>query len=56
MDEDEEEEGAENEERINPEAILPRRTRGVRVDYTSPDALKQAGLNSPEDEDEVMRE
>lgn len=41
---------------IDPSAILPaRRTRGVRVDYTSAAALAKAGLKpegADEDEDE----
>lgn len=43
---------------IDPSAILPtgRRTRGVKVDYTSKEALAKAGLqdkgNDEEDSDE----
>lgn len=62
MDDDEveeEEEGAgENNERIDPKAILPpgtRRTRGQRVDYTSAEALQRAGLKNGEDDDEEMQ-
>lgn len=29
---------------IDPSVIQPRRTRGKRVDYTSPEALAKAGL------------
>lgn len=38
---------------IDPTAILPpgRRTRGVKVDYTSAEALRKADLK-PEDEEE----
>jgi hypothetical protein len=42
-------------EEIDPTAILPtgRRTRGVRVDYTSQEALAKAGLTGNEmDEDD----
>ncbi|TBU33929.1 hypothetical protein BD309DRAFT_1008335 [Dichomitus squalens] len=51
--EDEDEEMAEEEdfEEIDPSVIINtggRRTRGVRVDYTSPEALAKAGLK-PED-------
>jgi hypothetical protein len=35
-------------EDIDPSVIQPRRTRGVRVDYTSPEALAKAGIK-PED-------
>jgi hypothetical protein len=39
---------------IDPTAILPsgRRTRGVKVDYTSQEALQKAGLKSGEDDDD----
>lgn len=38
---------------IDPSAIIPRarRTRGVRVDYTSKEALAKAGLNGNEDDE-----
>ena len=38
---------------IDPSAIIPRarRTRGVRVDYTSEEALAKAGLNGNEDDE-----
>ncbi|KAF9050155.1 hypothetical protein BJ165DRAFT_1456721 [Panaeolus papilionaceus] len=49
--EDEEEEEEEFEE-IDPQAILGRRTRGVKVDYTSKEALAKAGLNGNEDDEE----
>ncbi|KIK69097.1 hypothetical protein GYMLUDRAFT_80457 [Collybiopsis luxurians FD-317 M1] len=68
-DEDSEEdsdEGSEEEDEddsmveIDPSAIVPRRTRGVKVDYTSEEALKKAGLdkekNAEDDEDEEMKE
>ncbi|KAJ2919935.1 hypothetical protein MD484_g439, partial [Candolleomyces efflorescens] len=54
MEEDDEEEEEDLEE-IDPTAILPtgRRTRGVRVDYTSQEALAKAGLTGNEmDEDD----
>ncbi|GBE80597.1 hypothetical protein BKA93DRAFT_811469 [Sparassis latifolia] len=61
-DDEEEDEGDEDDdmveedelEGIDPTAIRPRRTRGVRVDYASAEALKKAGLK-PEvaDEDEA---
>ncbi|RXW14076.1 hypothetical protein EST38_g11778 [Candolleomyces aberdarensis] len=53
MEEDDEEE--EDFEEIDPSAIIPtgRRTRGVRVDYTSQEALAKAGLTGNEmDEDD----
>jgi hypothetical protein len=42
---------------IDPRAILPRRTRGTRVDYTSKEALEKAGLTQEDhdsDDDERM--
>jgi len=48
------EEAEEDFEEIDPKAIIPqgRRTRGVRVDYTTKEALARAGLqNEVEDED-----
>lgn len=38
---------------IDPQAIMPqgKRTRGVRVDYTSQEALEKAGLEANEDEE-----
>ncbi|PFH45709.1 hypothetical protein AMATHDRAFT_71189 [Amanita thiersii Skay4041] len=54
-DEDEEEEAEETFEEIDPSAILStgRRTRGIKVDYTSKEALEKAGLKGDEeDEDE----
>ena len=40
-------------EEIDPSAIITqsRRTRGVRVDYTSEEALAKAGLQGHEDEE-----
>ncbi|TFK18821.1 hypothetical protein FA15DRAFT_675007 [Coprinopsis marcescibilis] len=64
-DEDAEEEEEEDEEdqfeEIDPSAILPpgRRTRGVRVDYTSKEALARAGFTGnemDEDDEEDMKE
>ena len=39
---------------IDPTAILPsgRRTRGIKVDYTSKEALSKAGLKHEEDANE----
>ncbi|KAG1752902.1 hypothetical protein EDB19DRAFT_1903283 [Suillus lakei] len=53
-DEDMEEEEEEDEEdhEIDPSAILPRRTRGTRVDYTSEEALKKAGLTKDDHDDD----
>ncbi|KIK37256.1 hypothetical protein CY34DRAFT_810513 [Suillus luteus UH-Slu-Lm8-n1] len=49
----EEEEDDDDHEEIDPSAILPRRTRGTRVDYTSEEALKKAGLTKDDhDEDD----
>ncbi|KAF8210655.1 hypothetical protein K438DRAFT_1929635 [Mycena galopus ATCC 62051] len=64
-DDDEEEEDEEEEEEvdeeIDPSLIRSTRTRGVKVDYTSPEALAKAGLtaediarNDDEDEDVSM--
>ena len=41
-------------EEIDPSAILAsgRRPRGVRVDYTSPEALAKAGITSAADDDD----
>ncbi|KAJ7829094.1 hypothetical protein B0H14DRAFT_3873159 [Mycena olivaceomarginata] len=46
-------------EELNPSAIQRCRTRGVRVDYTSPEALEKAGLTTEyyadsEDEDAMI--
>ncbi|KAJ7091107.1 hypothetical protein C8R44DRAFT_412256 [Mycena epipterygia] len=59
-DDDEEEEESEDEEEesfaeIDPSAIQSRRTRGVKVDYTSAEALAKAGLTAKDvagDDDE----
>jgi len=59
MDGEEEEEGFEE---IDPSAILPasRRTRGVKVDYTSAEAFEKAGLDKSEsaeaDEEDEFKE
>jgi hypothetical protein len=47
--------GEDNFEEIDPSAIIGgKRTRGVRVDYTSKEALAKADLkDSDDDEDEV---
>lgn len=42
----------EGEEKIDPEAILPRRTRGNVVDYTSEAALHKAGLTATDLEED----
>lgn len=41
-------------EEIDPSAILPtsRRTRGIRVDYTSKEALERAGITENDKEDD----
>ncbi|KAJ6587214.1 histone H2A.Z-specific chaperone CHZ1 [Mycena vulgaris] len=59
--EDESEEEAKSLTEIDPSVIQPRRTRGVKVDYTSPEALAKAGLTATEvdedeDEDVVMKD
>ncbi|KAG2132628.1 hypothetical protein BD769DRAFT_1666070 [Suillus cothurnatus] len=48
----EEEEEEDDHEEIDPRAILPRRTRGARVDYTSEEALKKAGLTQDDHDDD----
>lgn len=67
-DEDEEEESEEEEadeslEAIDPSAIRSRRTRGVKVDYTSAEALAKAGFTTKDiegddedDEDVAMKD
>ncbi|KAF9467464.1 hypothetical protein BDZ94DRAFT_1249449 [Collybia nuda] len=52
--EDDDEEEEEDFEEIDPSAILPtgRRTRGVRVDYSSEEALKKAGLQATDQDDD----
>ncbi|KAF8070043.1 histone H2A.Z-specific chaperone CHZ1 [Lyophyllum atratum] len=59
--EEDEDEAEETLEEIDPSAIVGRRTRGVKVDYTSKEALAKAGLqdnenDEDEDEDVEMRE
>ncbi|CAA7260690.1 unnamed protein product [Cyclocybe aegerita] len=49
---DEAEDEEEEYEEIDPSAIVGRRTRGVKVDYTSKEALEKAGLQGTEDDDE----
>jgi hypothetical protein len=49
--EDEDEDDDEDGEKIDPASILPRRTRGVKIDYSSAEALSKAGLK-PEELDE----
>ncbi|KAJ7045836.1 hypothetical protein C8F04DRAFT_1249209 [Mycena alexandri] len=47
--EDESDEDAEESfDQIDPSVIQPRRTRGVKVDYTSAAALEKAGLTAEE--------
>ena len=41
---------------IDPSVILPRRTRGVKVDYSSEEALKKAGLEKEERDNDEMEE
>lgn len=70
-DDDEEDMGSEEEgtdeevednlDEIDPTAIVGRRTRGVKVDYTSKEALEKAGLQGNEkdedtDEDVEMKD
>jgi hypothetical protein len=57
QDDDGEEEEEEDLAEIDPSAIRSRRTRGIRVDYTSPAALEKAGLTKEEleREDEEMK-
>ncbi|KAJ8597469.1 hypothetical protein M405DRAFT_803743 [Rhizopogon salebrosus TDB-379] len=56
---DEEEEAEEDFEEIDPSAIRSRRTRGVRVDYTSAEALEKAGMTKEDvekdDDEEGMK-
>ncbi|CAL1706443.1 unnamed protein product [Somion occarium] len=53
QEEEEDEEMEEDSlEEIDPSAIRSRRTRGVRVDYTSAEALAKAGLKPGEGEGE----
>lgn len=40
------------EDILEPEGILPRRTRGIKVDYTSKEALEKAGLKEGDASDE----
>ena len=40
-------------EEIDPSAIVGRRTRGVKIDYTSKEALAKAGLQGNEEEDDT---
>ncbi|KAJ7187934.1 histone H2A.Z-specific chaperone CHZ1 [Mycena filopes] len=51
-DDDEDESSEEDEEEsfndIDPSVIQPRRTRGVKVDYTSAEALAKAGMTAEE--------
>ncbi|KAG6861923.1 Histone H2A.Z-specific chaperone [Termitomyces sp. Mi166 len=63
--EEEEEDAEESYEEIDPSAILStgRRTRGVKVDYTSKEALERAGLadntnekDDDDDDDVVMKD
>ncbi|KAE9403936.1 hypothetical protein BT96DRAFT_989914 [Gymnopus androsaceus JB14] len=63
-DDEEEEEDDEDEEdesmtEIDPSMIVGRRTRGIKVDYTSKEALEKAGLKDQkddEDDDEEMKD
>ncbi|KAF9647482.1 hypothetical protein BDM02DRAFT_2663162 [Thelephora ganbajun] len=52
---DEEDDDDEDEfDEIDPTAVLPpgRRTRGIKVDYTSSEALRKAGLKPEDDAEE----
>lgn len=52
MEDDDDDDGDEDDEfsEIDPTAIVNRRTRGVKVDYTSKEALTKAGLDKEEEE------
>jgi len=55
MDSDDDDETDDDDDEIDPSAIMGgRRTRGAKVDYTSPEALSKAGLKPEgvEEEDE----
>jgi len=54
MDEGDSDDEEDEFEEIDPTAVLPsgRRTRGVRVDYTSTEALRKAGLKPEDDVEE----
>ncbi|KAA1471730.1 hypothetical protein DENSPDRAFT_929786 [Dentipellis sp. KUC8613] len=54
-DEDEDMEEEEDLQEIDPSVILApgRRTRGVKVDYTSKEALAKAGLNADDADDDA---
>ncbi|KAF8558076.1 hypothetical protein OG21DRAFT_1481852 [Imleria badia] len=53
MEEDDDDDDDEEEDpEINPSNIQGRRTRGVKVDYTSLEALKKAGLTKEDMEEE----
>lgn len=54
MDEDDDDDDDDEEtfDEIDPRAIMGRRTRGVKVDYTSTEALRKAGLAEEEGEEE----
>ncbi|KAG7098470.1 hypothetical protein E1B28_000414 [Marasmius oreades] len=51
-DDDEDMDVEESLEEIDPTSIVGRRTRGKKVDYTSPEALAKAGLKKEELEDD----
>ena len=51
-DEDDEEVAEDDLEEIDPTAIRGRRTRGVKVDYTSAEALAKAGLKADDADDD----
>lgn len=53
--EEDDDDAEDNLEEIDPAAITGRRTRGIKVDYTSPEALAKAGLRQTDlekDEDD----
>jgi len=49
---DDDDDDVETYDEIDPTAITGRRTRGVRVDYTSTEALRKAGFTEGDEEDE----
>jgi len=55
-DEDEEDEEEEDMNEVKPENILPRRTRGKRVDYSSAEAHAKAGLPVAAHDEDVEEE
>lgn len=52
MFQEEEDEEEEEDPEIDPSRILSRRTRGVKVDYSSKEAFEKAGLKADDDEED----